>query len=333
MIGTGEPVEEPGGAFRVTVRCFAGYRIKSTGSKAVCFPRAERIFETHQFSKGERTPMEDEKRSTASAPEELDDADAAAPLFPADSPLEETVVSSQSTDPDEPAVSDSAAASSASASSATGRTATATRPAATSRPIAKGRGGTAGIIAGVAIIAPVLIRELALESEPFVLLPVSMIALAVALSGFKVAQAGRDGKIGRLGLILAVGGALILTVMFAIMAYKDMVQNTRLQSGTWLLQLGFFALLAGILIFGGATLVAGVIARGPVLLMMVSLALGLLLDVAGAFPGVRFRWGPDIVLGQSMHYGLKVFGLSLIWVGYSILKDTKARSTAVASEA
>jgi hypothetical protein len=256
--------------------------------------------------------------------------------------MEETVMPDQSTAPvDEqvfsqsaaPAISDTAAESSVSAASAGTRTATATRPAVKGRPGTKGRGGTAGIFAGVAVIAPVLIKELALGSEPFLLLPVSMIALAVALSGFKVAQGGRDGKLGRLGLMLAVGGALILTVMFAIMAYKDMVQNTRLQSGTWLLQLGFFALLAGILVFGAASLVAGVITRGPTLLMMVSLVLGLLLDRAGAFPGVRFRWGPDIILGQGMHYGLKVFGLSLIWLGYSILKDTKAKAAAVVSEA
>lgn len=196
-----------------------------------------------------------------------------------------------------------------------------------------GRGGTAGIFAGVAVIAPVLIRELSLRSEPFLLLPVTMIALAVALAGFRVAQGGRDGKLGRIGLMVAVLGTLILTVMFTIMAYLDVVQNTRLQSGTWLLQFGFFALLAGILLFGGASLVAGAISRGPVLLMMASLVLGVLLDMVGAFPGFRFRWGPDIILGQGMHYGLKVFGLSLIWLGYTILKDNKAKAAASARSA
>ena len=204
---------------------------------------------------------------------------------------------------------------------------------AAARAKAQGRGGTAGIFAGVAVIAPVLIRELALESEPFLLLPLTMIILAVALSGFRVAQGGRDGTVGRLGLLVAAAGAIVLTVMFTIMAYLALVQNTRLQSGTWLLQWGFSALVIGILIFGSATLVAGVISRGPTLLMMVSLVLGILLDRMGAFPGLRFRWGPDVVLGQGMHYGLKIFGLSLIWLGYSILKDSKAQSTAVARSA
>lgn len=283
--------------------------------------------------------MEDDERSTAPAPDEVNEAPAS--VTPGDSAdtsaagsVDETVVSDRSdalsADPAAPALSAdpaSTAAAAASDGSATS-TATATRPPA-GKPGLKGRGGTAGIFAGVAIIAPVLIRELALGSEPFLLLPVSMIALVVALSGFRVAQGGRDGKLGRIGLIIAVGGALILTVMFAIMAYKDLVLNTRLQSGTWLLQLGFFALLGGILIFGAATLVAGIISRGPTLLMMVSLVGGLLLDEIGAFPGLRFRWGPDIVLGQGMHYGLKIFGLSLIWMGYSILKDTKAKSAVV----
>lgn len=201
------------------------------------------------------------------------------------------------------------------------------------RPIAKGRGGTAGILAGVAVIAPLLIKELMMGSEPFLLLPLTMIVLAVALAGFRVAQGGRDGTIGRIGLLLAALGAIVLAVMFAIMAYQDIVLNTRLQSGTWLIQYGFLSLVVGILIFGSASLVAGVIARGPTLLMMASLVLGILLDQIGAFPGLRFRWGPQIALGQGMHYGLKIFGLSLIWLGYSILKDTKAKSAAVARSA
>ncbi|HEX2053479.1 MAG TPA: hypothetical protein VHJ78_07130 [Actinomycetota bacterium] len=196
----------------------------------------------------------------------------------------------------------------------------------------KGRGGTAGIFAGVAVIAPVLIQELVLGSEPFLLLPVTMIVLAVALSGFRVVQGGRDGTIGRIGLLVASAGAAVLTVMFAIMAYQDIVLNTRLQSGIGVLQLGFFLLLGGILILGSASLVAGVISRGPMLLLMVSLVLGVVLDAIGAFPGLRFRWGP-VSLGQGMHYGLKIFGLSLIWLGYSILKDSKAQAAAVARSA
>ncbi len=281
--------------------------------------------------------MEDDERSTAPAPDEVNEAPAS--VSPGDGAATSTngsangspdqTVASDRSDAltDEPKVPAGPAAAAAPSRSTTS-TATASRPPAGKASL-KGRGGTAGIFAGVAIIAPVLIRELALGSEPFLLLPVSMIALAVALSGFKVAQGGQDGKLGRIGLIIAVGGALILTIMFAIMAYNDLVLNTRLQSGTWLLQLGFFALLGGILIFGAASLVAGVLTRGPTLLMMVSLVIGLLLDMVGAFPGLRFRWGPDIILGQGMHYGLKVFGLSLIWLGYSILKDTKAKAAVV----
>lgn len=283
--------------------------------------------------------MEDDERSTAPASDELPDVPAPAPTDATDAtaaapvdapsadllPPDDTVMISEGADV---VVDDSATASATRATT----TATAARPA-VKKPALKGRGGTAGIFAGVAIIAPVLIRELALGSEPFLLLPVSMIALAVALSGFRVAQGGRDGKLGRLGLIIAVVGALILTVMFSIMAYNDLVLNTRLQSGAGIIQLGFYALLAGILIFGAATLVAGIITRGPTLLMMVSLVVGLFLDMIGAFPGLRFRWGPEIVLGQGMHYGLKIFGLSLIWLGYSILKDTKAKAAAVVREA
>lgn len=197
----------------------------------------------------------------------------------------------------------------------------------------KGRGGTAGIFAGVAIIAPVLIRELT-RSEPFLLLPVAIIVLGIAISGFRVGQGRRDGKMGRLGFLVAELGALTLTVMLLIILYKGEVQNTRLQSGEWLLNAGFFALMGGLLVFGAATLKAGVLSRGATLMMMVSLPLGVFLDTIGAFPGRVFTWGTPtaFVFGQGMHYGLKIFGLSLIWLGYSILKDTKARAVPVASE-
>jgi hypothetical protein len=282
--------------------------------------------------------MEDDERSTAPTSDELNDVTAAAPTEAADATAAEPVdaPSDDMFPPEDTVISEGADVEvedrDAAPATAAATTAAAARPA-VKKPGLKGRGGTAGIFAGVAIIAPVLIRELALGSEPFLLLPVSMIALAVALSGFRVAQGGRDGTLGRLGLIIAVVGALILTVMFSIMAYNDLVLNTRLQSGAAIIQFGFYALLAGILVFGAATLVAGVITRGPTLLMMVSLVVGLILDMIGAFPGLRFRWGPEIVLGQGMHYGLKIFGLSLIWLGYSILKDTKAKAAAVVSEA
>ncbi len=282
--------------------------------------------------------MEDHERTTAPAPDEPMDVPAPAPTEANDAPVEAPVEASSAEifPPDETVTStngsDVVVDEPVAAAAPAATTATAPRPP-VKRPALKGRGGTAGIFAGVAIIAPVLIRELALGSEPFLLIPVSMIALAVALSGFRVAQAGRDGTLGRFGLIIAVVGALILTVMFSIMAYNDLVLNTRLQSGAGIIQFGFYALLVGILMFGAATLVAGVITRGPTLLMMVSLVVGLFLDMIGAFPGLRFRWGPEIVLGQGMHYGLKIFGLSLIWLGYSILKDTKAKAAAVVSEA
>lgn len=186
------------------------------------------------------------------------------------------------------------------------------------------RGGTAGILAGVAVIAPVLIRELTTGTDPFLLLPVALIVLTFALAGFRKVQGGQDGTPGRIGLILAAVGALLLTISFLVMAYLDMVQNTRLQN-LLPLQLGGIALVAGILVFGGASLKAGVLVRGATLLLMVSLPLGVLLDLANAFRGRGFRWGPDLVLGAETHLGLKVMGLALIWLGYSVLNKSKQK--------
>jgi len=192
-----------------------------------------------------------------------------------------------------------------------------------------GRGGTATIFAGVAIIAPVLIRELTSGSDPFLLLPITLILLAVALGGLRVAQAGKDGKLGRIGFLLASAGCLVLAIMLIVIAYNDFVLNTRMQSGEFLIDVGFYLLVAGLILFGAAALQAGALARGPMLLMVVSLPLGALLDLVGAFGGDRgFQWGPGLVLGPGLHLGLKIMGLALIWMGYSILKTTKVQAEA-----
>jgi len=192
-----------------------------------------------------------------------------------------------------------------------------------------GRGGTATIFAGVAIIAPVLIRELTSGSDPFLLLPITLILLAVALGGLRVAQAGKDGKLGRIGFLLASAGCLVLAIMLIVIAYNDFVLNTRMQSGEFLIDVGFYLLVAGLILFGAAALKAGALARGPMLLMVVSLPLGALLDLVGAFGEDReFQWGPGLSLGPGLHLGLKIMGLALIWMGYSILKTTKVQAEA-----
>ncbi|MGQ0680076.1 MAG: hypothetical protein ACT4OM_10575 [Actinomycetota bacterium] len=190
-----------------------------------------------------------------------------------------------------------------------------------------GRGGTVGVLAGVAVIAPVLIRELTRGNDPYLLLPISLVLVAVALGGLRVAQSGKDGKLGRIGMLMAVAGCALTAVMFLFVAYNDMVLNTRLQNGISLFTLGFTLLAGGLALFGAATLAAGTLARGPVLLMMVALPAGVLLDLVGAFAGDRrFGWGPGVVLGAGLHLGMKVFGLALVWLGYSILKATRLKS-------
>ncbi|MEX2587135.1 MAG: hypothetical protein WD602_03965 [Actinomycetota bacterium] len=186
------------------------------------------------------------------------------------------------------------------------------------------RGGTAGILAGVAVIAPVLIRELTTGTDPFLLLPVALVVLTVALAGFRKVQGGADGAVGRIGLIASAVGAVLLAVVFLFMAYLDMVKNTRLQN-LMPLYLGAVLLVGGILVFGGASLKAGTLGRGATLLLMVSLPLGVILDLLGAFRGRGFRWGPDLVLGPETHLGIKVMGLALIWLGYSILTKSKQK--------
>lgn len=197
-----------------------------------------------------------------------------------------------------------------------------------------GRGGTVGILAGVAIIATVLIRErpafirdAVAGTEPFYLLPVAVLLFALALSGFRVSQAGADGKLGRIGFIIAEAGAALALVVLLFMSLR-MAGDPETVGGATVLSLALGLVMVGVGLFGAATLQAGILARGATLLMMVSLPLGAILDSLGAF-SVERGWGSPVAfaLGEGMHYALKLFGFALIWLGYSILKDSKAAPT------
>jgi hypothetical protein len=185
--------------------------------------------------------------------------------------------------------------------------------------VSDGRGGAAAIIAGVAVIAPVLLSELA-GRDPFTLLPVSLIILVFGLSGLRKAQAGRDGQVGKIGYFLAAGGASLLTIMLLVRTYNQVVLNTQLQGGLFLFIAGFFALVIGVLAMGASMLNAKVLHRIAAIVFMLALPLGLIIRQISA-PG-----GSGVRIDGGVGLGIKIFGLGLVWLGYGIIS---AKSEAV----
>ncbi|HEX2259880.1 MAG TPA: hypothetical protein VHJ40_09085 [Actinomycetota bacterium] len=178
-------------------------------------------------------------------------------------------------------------------------------------PQRPGRGGAAAIIAGVAIIAPILIGELT-PRDPFLLMPLSLVILIFGLAGLRAAQGGADGALGRIGFLVASLGALFLAAVLALMRYRELVLNTRLNNAVSLVSTGFLILLIGILIFGLAMVRAGKLNRIAALALLLSIPAGLAID--------RFAMltEPGIRLLPGFRMGVKFFGLALIWIGYSI---------------
>jgi hypothetical protein len=178
-------------------------------------------------------------------------------------------------------------------------------------PRRPGRGGAAAIIAGVAIIVPILIGELT-PRNPFFLLPLSLVLLVFGLAGLRTAQGGADGALGRIGFLVASVGALFLAGVLALMRYRESVLNTRLNNAASLVSTGFLIFLIGVLVFGVAMVKAGRLNRIASLVLLLSIPAGLAID--------RFAMltEPGIRLMPGFRMGVKFFGLALIWIGYSI---------------
>ena len=185
----------------------------------------------------------------------------------------------------------------------------------------KGLGGVAPIIAGVAVIAPILMSELA-RRDPLPIIPVSMLILIFGLAGLRKAQEGRDGALGRLGFLVSSAGALLLAVVLPLSTYNQMVLNTRLRNAVSLISIGFVILLVGVVIFGVAMVKAGRLNRVAALVLLLSIPAGMALDRFAMFtePGLRLLPG--------FRAGVKIFGLALIWLGYTILSKPTRTSPA-----
>ena len=188
------------------------------------------------------------------------------------------------------------------------------------------RSGIAAMLAGAILIAEVLLSEFVLEQLSY-LLGLVLLLLLVALPGLEAFQDGRDGRLGRAGFVLAWIGAAILATLFAAVGVAEGLLGLDPDASQALgpvLAVGFVALIAGVPLFGIAALRAGVLPRAAVLLFVVSLPLGVAIDLAtGAF----FEDDGESSMPEIGYWvGVSAFAFAMIWLGHRMWSEPERSS-------
>jgi len=148
------------------------------------------------------------------------------------------------------------------------------------------------------------------------------VVLVFALVALYAAQAEQSGLLGILGMVLSVvgttlvSGVVLIEIAGASGAEADAVLSAGLTSALALL--GGLAFLIGLILFGAATMRAGVFPRWAGLLLIV----GDVVFAAGSFAGAA------ATIFEIL--GALITCAALVWLGLSLLSgsDTSGRQTA-----
>lgn len=170
------------------------------------------------------------------------------------------------------------------------------------------RTGVAAILAGILWIFKEYVREpvgLPVSVAP-PLEVVFFLLVIVALLGMRSAQAGRDGALGRAGVVVAVAGAGVLAIEHSILTVFESILGRGYASGPeWIDTLdliGFpLGFLLGNVLFGISAIRANVLPRWATVLYTIGLPIGLVLRLS---------------LGSLL--GFLLFGAALVWLGYAL---------------
>jgi hypothetical protein len=176
-------------------------------------------------------------------------------------------------------------------------------------------GGLAAMVAGPLLIMAVFLSEL-VHDQFFYLIGLVMLLLLVALPALHTRQAGRSRRLGLVGFVLAMIGAAILTVLFAVVGVAEGLFGFDPDEADFLfliLVVGFFGFLIGIVLFGIDTARAGVLPRWSGALVALGLPLALVLDIiTGAF------FDGEEATPWGIYIGFPIFAIGLIWLGYAL---------------
>ncbi len=169
------------------------------------------------------------------------------------------------------------------------------------------------MLSGALAIAMMLLTELVAEGF-FYLLILVFLLLAVAVSGIHAQQAGRSGLMGRIGFVVTLIGAVAIAVLSAAVGVAENFFGFDPEGSAviGIVFLVFLAFIVGLMLFGIATIGAGVLPRGAAWLLVLGLPLALVIDLlTGAFfEEEATPWG--------FFVGFTAFGVGLIWLGYAL---------------
>jgi hypothetical protein len=192
--------------------------------------------------------------------------------------------------------------------------------------------GLAGIVAGALIVIGATLGELVSEYFWFLLAP-AMLLIVFALVGFQSRQREQAGRLGKAGYVMGVIGFAVLGVLFLVLGSLESIFGVDLEASEGLgvtvteivIIAAFFSLILGTLLYGIATLRANVFPRIAAVLLLASLPVALVIDIAtGAFTDEALTpWG--------VYIGFPLFGLGVAWLGYALWMETRA-PVAVARE-
>ncbi|MCH7777906.1 MAG: hypothetical protein IH878_15450 [Gemmatimonadetes bacterium] len=162
--------------------------------------------------------------------------------------------------------------------------------------------GLVSMVGGLLVIASAAI-ELLGGSPPDVMEFVTFLLLLLALIGLYVRQARKAGALGAIGFLLA----FIATALWASLFYADAFYGGPPQEVTAVFFAAYLSFPLGYLLFGIATMRAGMLPRWGALLLAVGAVL------------LNFLVPVSVVLAAI---GFAMFGAAFLWLGYALWSGT-----------
>lgn len=186
------------------------------------------------------------------------------------------------------------------------------------------RSGLAVVVAGIAIVVGAL--GSAAVDGLWVAILVGFLGMVYGIPGIHDHQAPADGLPGRWGSVLIrYGGALMVLLGVAFLVWEAVGDppeaGPAVVDVAWMV--GFAAFVVGVVLFSIGIIRAKVLPAASGILMLVGIVAAIVIDMAtGAFfedEGTTTEWGFLI--------GVPLFGLGLVWAGYTVVKRADARSS------
>jgi len=172
-------------------------------------------------------------------------------------------------------------------------------------------GGMAAILSGLLVGLWVITSALDYDLF-FALVPAAVIFLILSIPSMHAVQQGRHGAAGKIGygLMMAAGTVLALMFLFALIAEGVMEQSIEddFPALDTVFPIVFFVFLAGLIVFGIASAVAGVLPRLAIIAFLLAFPVGLAIDFAtGAMDQDE--------AGIGFYIGIGLLSVSLLWIG------------------